>query len=114
MTDRFRPNHPSPEAARIAAEIRATDQTPIDPARVLAALDALGWPDDRTATEYPAGALYEAAESAIRAADKADDRDQRIAYLLARLTNADAVLDVARTAAEDIRIAFGDYDIQTD
>ncbi|QDY06144.1 hypothetical protein FJK98_02340 [Micromonospora sp. HM134] len=52
---RLIPTHPAP--------------TDVDSARVLAALAALGWEDDRRNPEHP-GALYSTAEEAIRAADR--------------------------------------------
>lgn len=60
----------------------------VDPVRVLAALEALGWPDDRTTTEHPRGALYDAAEEAIQAADRANrhgDLIDRLASCLASI-----------------------------
>ncbi|MEU5549222.1 hypothetical protein ABZ738_05585 [Micromonospora sp. NPDC047793] len=53
-----------------AEETSTTDaETPAVPeARVLAAMESLGWEDDRTNTAHPR-ALYDTAEDAIRAAD---------------------------------------------
>lgn len=58
-----------------------TDQspTPVDPARVLAALEVLGWPDDREDAArdsegpscLPPGVYWELAEDVVRAADAA-------------------------------------------
>ncbi|MEV4271954.1 hypothetical protein [Micromonospora aurantiaca (nom. illeg.)] len=59
---------------------------PVDQKRVLAALNALGWADDRASSALR-GALYEAAEEAIRAADAASPCGHR-APTLAMLTGA--------------------------
>ncbi|MEU4590019.1 hypothetical protein [Micromonospora aurantiaca (nom. illeg.)] len=59
---------------------------PVDQKRVLAALNALGWADDRASSALR-GALYEAAEDAIRAADAASPCGHR-APTLAMLTGA--------------------------
>lgn len=52
--------------------------TPVDPARVLAVLEVLGWPDDRERGPHaedpsygPHGVYWEIAEDVIRAADAA-------------------------------------------
>jgi len=62
--------------------------TPVDPARVLAALEVLGWPDDRAdpatcpapldEVDYPLGVYWELAEDVIRAADAASSEQHVI------------------------------------
>lgn len=62
--------------------------TPVDPARVLAALEVLGWPDDREDPAacpaplddvgYPLGMYWELAEDVIRAADAASSEQHVI------------------------------------
>ncbi|MFI2650180.1 DUF6085 family protein [Micromonospora fulviviridis] len=64
--------------------------TPVDPARVLAALEVLGWPDDRAdpATapapldecDYPLGLHWKLAEDVIRAADAASSEQHVIEF----------------------------------
>ena len=61
-----------------------TDQTPINPARVLAALETLGWPDDRGYQYERMPNSYQLAEDAIRAADKATSE-----HLIGPLTPAE-------------------------
>lgn len=59
----------------------AADVPPVDPARVLAALLVLGWPDDRyvsaLAPEIPLGVHWALAEDVIRAADEATGSEPR-------------------------------------
>ncbi|AYF32171.1 hypothetical protein CSH63_32985 [Micromonospora tulbaghiae] len=65
-----------PERASGAAGV-----PPVDPARVLAALLVLGWPDDRyvsaMAPEIPLGVHWELAEDVIRAVDEAAGSEPR-------------------------------------
>lgn len=55
--------------------------TPVDPARVRAALEVLGWPDDRKQREpfVEPRAYWETAEDIIRAADAASSEQHAIA-----------------------------------
>lgn len=65
-----------------------TDTTQVDPARVLAVLHVLGWPDDRKDTARdaegysygPPGAYWELVEDVIRAADAASTEQHVIAF----------------------------------
>ena len=62
--------------------------TPVDPARVLAALEVLGWPDDREdaardpeGPSYgPPGLYWEIVEDVIRAADAASSEQHVIEF----------------------------------
>lgn len=54
---------------------------PVDPARVQAVLEVMGWPDDRTDPDCaPVGFYWQLAEEIIRAADSASSESHIIAF----------------------------------
>lgn len=62
---------PTDILAPLGTDADPTPPAPVDPARVLAALDSLGWPDDREETVYVPRVYWSGVEAAIRAADAA-------------------------------------------